>query len=321
MADAKLSALYCDPDADVIFRSCDAVDFRLHKLILHKASPVFRDMFGLPEDPTQRGIPQTVAMTEDAMTLQDLLSFCYPFPRPDFQNLDRLLSVLRASLKYDMAFLVGELGRHLKLFVPAEPLRVYAIAYTMLDDADLARAAAKHLLHDPLFSDPLVPPPEFDSLPARALSIVGAYRRQCIVAAQSVLLDFDWMYYGAHGRGVGSLIGPVCANRMWAWLSCPACARGASGIIVHKRVDARERAIWPRAWWQTYADAVAKELALRPVGAVVTRIELMRPAVEEAAKCTTCAPKAMVDLVEYANAMAKRIDEATSKIDVKLPFA
>ncbi|EIW63242.1 uncharacterized protein TRAVEDRAFT_112862 [Trametes versicolor FP-101664 SS1] len=294
MADAKLSALYCDPDADVIFRSCDAVDFRLHKLILHKASPVFRDMFGLPEDPAQRGIPQTVAMTEDAMTLQDLLSFCYPFPRPDFQNLDRLLSVLRASLKYDMAFLVGELGRHLKLFVPAEPLRVYAIAYTMLDDADLARAAAKQLLHDPLFSDPLVPPPEFDSLPARALSIVGAYRRQCIVAAQTVLLDFDWM--------------------MWAWLSCPSCARGASGIIVHKRVDARERAIWPRAWWQTYADAVAKELALRPVGAVVTRIELMRPAVEEAAKCTTCAPRAMVDLVEYANAMAKRIDEATSKV-------
>ncbi|OJT07426.1 hypothetical protein TRAPUB_1746 [Trametes pubescens] len=321
MADAKLSALYCDPDADVIFRSCDNVDFRLHKLILHKASPIFRDMFSLPEDPARRDVPQTVAMPEDAMTLQDLLSFCYPYPRPVFQNLDRLLSVLRASIKYDMAFLVGDLGRHLNPFVPTQPLRVYAITYTMLEDADLARAAAKHLLSDPFFSDPLVPPPEFDDLPARALSIVGAYRRQCTAAAQSVLLDLHWMYYGAHGRGIGGLFEAVDTSRLWAWLSCLSCARGASGLPVTKRVNAFERDVWPRAWWQTYAAAAAKELALRPLGAVVTRIELMRPAVEEASKCTMCAPRAMADLMEYASAIAKRIDEATSKIEMKLPWA
>ncbi|KAH9022496.1 hypothetical protein EDB84DRAFT_1510327 [Lactarius hengduanensis] len=40
--------------ADIIVRSSDHVDFRIHKLILATSSPVFRDMFSLSQ-PQQRG--------------------------------------------------------------------------------------------------------------------------------------------------------------------------------------------------------------------------------------------------------------------------
>ena len=40
------------PDADVILRSCDHVDFRFHKSLLSLASPFFCNMFALPQPPS-----------------------------------------------------------------------------------------------------------------------------------------------------------------------------------------------------------------------------------------------------------------------------
>ncbi|KAI0305826.1 hypothetical protein B0F90DRAFT_1609499, partial [Multifurca ochricompacta] len=37
-----------DADADIILRSADNFDFRVYRVILSKASPVFRDMFTFP---------------------------------------------------------------------------------------------------------------------------------------------------------------------------------------------------------------------------------------------------------------------------------
>ena len=57
-----------DPDADIVFRSAEGISFRLYKVILSKASSVFRDMFTLPDCQSHNG-PQTVDVSEDADTL------------------------------------------------------------------------------------------------------------------------------------------------------------------------------------------------------------------------------------------------------------
>ena len=57
-----------DPDADIVIRSAEGISFRLYKVILSKASSVFRDMFTLPDGQSHRG-PQTVDVSEDADTL------------------------------------------------------------------------------------------------------------------------------------------------------------------------------------------------------------------------------------------------------------
>ena len=77
-----------DADADVIFRSSDGVEFRLYKNAIAKASPVFRDMFTLPDGPALTTEPQVVPLTEDADTLERLFRLCYPVERPRFASLE-----------------------------------------------------------------------------------------------------------------------------------------------------------------------------------------------------------------------------------------
>ncbi|KAJ7873538.1 hypothetical protein B0H14DRAFT_2344163, partial [Mycena olivaceomarginata] len=43
------TSLFDSSDADLILRSCDGADFRLHKAVLSLVSPVFRDMFTFPQ--------------------------------------------------------------------------------------------------------------------------------------------------------------------------------------------------------------------------------------------------------------------------------
>jgi hypothetical protein len=85
-----------DADADTILRSIDNLDFRVYRVILSKASPVFRDMFTFPHPPTpglcgkqdddddqdvdyKDGLP-LVRLPESSATLSILLYAIYPVP-------------------------------------------------------------------------------------------------------------------------------------------------------------------------------------------------------------------------------------------------
>ncbi|OJT07421.1 hypothetical protein TRAPUB_1741 [Trametes pubescens] len=321
MPEPNVSPLFNHAKADIILRSSDGVEFRLHEVILEMASPIFCDMFTLPQEASQGDRAQVVDVSETARTLEDLLSFCYPMERSEFLQLSRLRAVLHAAMKYDMAFLVKILKRNLTLFLPSEPLRIYAIA-CLTEDRDLARAAAKRLLDCPFpgFAFPPNPPPEYDILPATVLQTVHEYREKCAEAARAVFLDHKWMCSEARGRTISvSKKGNANLSQTWAWLACDSvsCAKSPTSLNVHGQ---RNCTVYPRAWWQKYSDSAAKELALRPFGSTLARAELTEPAIAEAAKCKTCGPKAAEDLKEYIDAMVKRVDEAISKIEITLSF-
>lgn len=67
------------PTADVILRSSGpkVVEFRVHKAILSIASPVFEDMFSLPQPVTEKALP-VCDVSEDAITVEALLRLVYP---------------------------------------------------------------------------------------------------------------------------------------------------------------------------------------------------------------------------------------------------
>ncbi|KAI8992963.1 hypothetical protein BD414DRAFT_535549 [Trametes punicea] len=316
MAASKTSSLFNKANADVIIRSCDGTDLRLHKVILSLASPVFEGMFTIPAEPSQDGSVQTVDLTESATTLEDLFRFCYPVERPEFSQLDHLRSVLAAAHKYDMNYAIKPLMSSFRVFLPSEALRVYCIAY-MHEDADLARAAARCLLDRPRLFDSSILPPELDEVPATALVAVMTYRDECAKAAQAVLLDYDWLQDGFPHRILHiSRKGNPNPSAFWIWFacqSCPSSIKGASFRACH---------IYPRVWWQRYHDAAVTELALFscPLPSVVTQKHLIGAALEEAEGCETCRPKAASELREYAEAASKRIDVHISKINIRLPF-
>jgi len=91
------------PDADIILRALGPPkrDFRVHKLVLSLASPVFKDMFSLPQ-PTSDDLRKSsvaeleiVEVTDPTDALDVILRMIYPFAPPSFDgSLDTLVECL-----------------------------------------------------------------------------------------------------------------------------------------------------------------------------------------------------------------------------------
>lgn len=122
------------PDGDIVLRVQGSPnrDFRVHKLILSLASPVFKDMFSIPQ-PRSAGWGTTgdidiVDVTDPPQALELVLRLIYPFPPPDINNLDLLVEGLFVTDKYHIDSARARLRVRLTKFVKDAPLRVYAIA-------------------------------------------------------------------------------------------------------------------------------------------------------------------------------------------------
>jgi hypothetical protein len=68
------------PNADLIIRSSDLVDFRVHKPVLAMASPIFEDLLSLPQpsDSETIGGLSMVQLSEGSELLNSLISMLYP---------------------------------------------------------------------------------------------------------------------------------------------------------------------------------------------------------------------------------------------------
>jgi len=161
------------PDGDVILRALGppAHDFRVHKLVLSLASPVFKDMFSFPQ-PTS-GIPsvtgvEIVEVADPPRALDIILRSIYPFTPPSFDgNLDTLVECLIIADKYDIGAAKARLHQALGRSDVADSLRVYAIA-SRFGFPSIVESAARLILSDVYL--PGIPelPDDFKFVPATA---------------------------------------------------------------------------------------------------------------------------------------------------------
>ncbi|KAH8985641.1 hypothetical protein EDB86DRAFT_2958365 [Lactarius hatsudake] len=120
---------------DVILRSSDGASFRVHRLVLTTASPFFDDLFSLPqpdEDEMIDGI-HVVRLSEDKVVLRSLITMLYPIPSVLPDSYDKVLDLLTASQKYDMAAVQSSIRAEVSRksypsLSGAEAFRMYAIA-------------------------------------------------------------------------------------------------------------------------------------------------------------------------------------------------
>ncbi|KAH9852610.1 hypothetical protein C2E23DRAFT_885374 [Lenzites betulinus] len=144
--------------ADLILRSADLVDFRVHSQILAQASPFFATMLALPQPPasppsessTDAPVadpgPPVVPVSEDSTTLELLLRLVYPIPKLPMQldDPEKIVPALRAATKYDMELPIEILSGWLTAIIPKSPLQVWAAA-CRTGMEDVARRAAEAL--------------------------------------------------------------------------------------------------------------------------------------------------------------------------------
>ncbi|KAJ4465990.1 hypothetical protein C8J55DRAFT_565993 [Lentinula edodes] len=85
-------------DADVIIRSCDNIEFHVHKRHLEFATG------GFPPADTPSSLGEIVRLSESSSTLEILFQFVYPQRHPSLDKLafEELLEVAEAAEKYEV---------------------------------------------------------------------------------------------------------------------------------------------------------------------------------------------------------------------------
>jgi len=117
------------PDADVILRSSDGKDFRVHKVILNLASPVFQGMFDLPQPTNPSPQIPTIDIPEPSDILQPFVQYLYPRSPPEIVDLSVWAALYAIADKYNVEVVMGLLrGMLISRFLETSPLRVYALA-------------------------------------------------------------------------------------------------------------------------------------------------------------------------------------------------
>lgn len=121
---------FSSPDADAILASSDGAELRVHRCILVAASPVFRDMFSMPQSTKGAATVPVISCSEDRRTLETTLLFVYPCPDPHIESLDDAVPLLEVAIKYEFAAVISALRRALvhPEFLKVASLRVFAIA-------------------------------------------------------------------------------------------------------------------------------------------------------------------------------------------------
>jgi len=92
-------------DANIVIRSSDFVNFKVHKHVLAVASPFFKDLLSLPQPPDSEsvdGLP-VVQLSEDSELLSTLVSMLYHLHLVIPNSYDKVLYLLAACQKYEMA--------------------------------------------------------------------------------------------------------------------------------------------------------------------------------------------------------------------------
>jgi len=133
------------PDADIILRASGGREFHAHKLVLSLASPVFRDMFSVPQ-PLETSSQTTIIDVDDPPEALELfLQIIYPIRNPPVNGAETLASLLRLADKYDAKAALDAHKDYLpSMCVGIPPIHLYAI-FSARGREEEAEAAARRV--------------------------------------------------------------------------------------------------------------------------------------------------------------------------------
>ncbi|KAJ7061336.1 hypothetical protein C8F01DRAFT_1057883 [Mycena amicta] len=289
---ASYSSMFSDPTGDIVLVSSDNVKFRLHKVVLGLASPIFRSMFSLPQSGGDVE-EQEVQMSESGAALERMLSFWYPGTETtiDSDNLTGLSEVLELGLlKYDMQFLASMGKLQLQSYVVSDPLATFAVA-ARFGWKDLQLQAAKECLRLPLRTSVYKVPEEWRHVPGTTFHALIQYHHCC----------------GEVVRKVANLPAPSwkCTNRSFSCYNCLNSSKES----------------FSRPWFRGILSDLADKYALAPLADRSDDSAILSAGFAKASLCTNAACNqelylAAVSLI--ANIWWPQIDAGIAKVELEL---
>jgi hypothetical protein len=214
------------PDADLMIRSSDLVNFRIHKSVLAMASPVFKDLLSLPQPSDSESVDglSVVQLSEDAELLNSLVSLLYPVPPAIPTSYDKVLYLLAACQKYDMVLVQSSIRAEVSRGGFPEPsgaevFHAYAIASSKRLIPEMQNAARRTLCHPMTFE---VLGEGLRLFEGCALRDLASFRKRCrdnLIACLETFLD-------VHAEAPSNI-----------WVSCPeSIPDGSSWNLPHPEV-------------------------------------------------------------------------------------
>ena len=270
------SLYFNSPDADLVLRSNTplCLDFQVHKCVLSSASPFFRQMFTLPQSPSQsEPLIPVVDVSEPNDTLEKLLQFIYPVINPPVNTLDELVDLLEAATKYDMIVAVETLRKLLvePRFAESWPTRVYAIA-SRFDLEEEAKIASRYTLSINVLDCPLSE--DLKHITAFQYHRLLDLHRRRAKAAQELLRISDH-------------------------IKCMLCNGTHYGVLLAPK------------WWKDFEERAKEELSLRPTTEVIFSMAFLARSGQ--AGCERCSGS-ILDSYHFLEELKKRIDDLPSTI-------
>jgi len=180
-------------NADVVLVSSDDVHFRVHKSILSMSSPLFQDMFSLPQSTDSESIDNefadsefvdglpAVPFSENAEVLHNLVTLLYPIPSVIPGDYDKALALVAASHKYDMTTVQSSVraemkSRDLRPLTSAAIFRAYGFASAKGLTQEM-ESAARLTLDFPMTFESMGD--ELATFGGWALRDLARYRKRC----------------------------------------------------------------------------------------------------------------------------------------------
>ncbi|KAJ7580268.1 hypothetical protein C8J56DRAFT_962698 [Mycena floridula] len=313
-----------DPKADIILRTSDGVDFRVYKLLLSLVSPVFKDMFEIPQPTGTDGSGekqinnevQVVELPETSRVMKHLLSWCDPRAIPSTTaaelTLKDICDTLEAVDKYEMESLGGRALSGLKFHITDHPLSVYAIACSHQDldasGSEIARQAAKELLkHEIPFTSGDVD--ALNDLSATNLQRLYQYHVTCGVKAQSLTRDWSW-------SNEVQFDGPW-ANRCQYKVSSQ-CSCGKDKTYT-TRVHISNTSFHVADWWVEYMSAAGMALRFKPCRETILFERFDTDFLQKRGPCTcTSTIRFRSMLAEFNAKLAAEVDKVVDQVSLNI---
>ena len=304
-----------DPDVDIV--SSDGVQLRIRTSILSQASPVFSDMFSVPQPNSSSesdAPPDPINLSETSKTIKLILSLVdSPLTSLLIDSLSDIANLLQAADKYDMNTIREHAFYSLTQpkFLENEPLRVYAIAnrYGAHDTAALAarRTLRYPLLHAQYFS-------ELEIVDGGTIYRVLRYHKECTAVALDVATDHSWI------------------RDVYVFFDCPEANAGedddidgedSKGLGIRtmirthpskKHRDGHDKFVSVHRWWTKFMDTTKVALSESIHPETIRDRGRMMDALSSASQCSHCRKRVKVDFSKFLDAFVMEVEVRVNKV-------
>ncbi|KAG1740065.1 hypothetical protein EDB19DRAFT_799592 [Suillus lakei] len=287
-------------DHDIILRSADGVDFYNFKLILSLVSPIFGDMFTLPQNESELAVP-VIHVTEHSTILYPLLLLSYPCAGADpiFNSINDARAVMEAAKKYEMNAVLYRIGDlTVAQFLRSHSVSVYAVS-CLAGWRHHARTAATQSLEIEGLGRPSSGFAGMGAINASDYHRLLAYHYECGISAQAVGKSLEWLPPTPDVSGM----------QMWRCIGCGRVAFGRSAIQI---ASFGKWTVTP--WFEEYLVESGKELAARPCESALFESASYNRAISKAYNCLFCRIMGRHHLYTFRTFYIAEVKKAIAKV-------